>query len=72
MVNKFIYGIDELSRTVGHAFAWCLMILTFGTTYEVFVRYVLSAPTTVPANAPTSVPAAAATTKAPSTTGSRC
>ena len=45
MANKLIYGIDELSRTVGHAFAWCLMILTFGTSYEVFVRYVLNEPT---------------------------
>ena len=45
MVNRFIYGIDLLSRTVGHAFAWCLMILTFGTTYEVIVRYVLNEPT---------------------------
>lgn len=45
MVNRVIYGIDELSRTVGHAFAWCLVILTIGTTYEVFVRYVLNEPT---------------------------
>ena len=45
MVNSFIYGIDQLSKTVGHAFAWCLMILTFGTCYEVFVRYALNEPT---------------------------
>lgn len=45
MVNRFIYGVDLLSRTVGHAFAWCLMILTMGTSYEVFVRYVLNEPT---------------------------
>ena len=45
MMNRFIYAVDLLSRTVGHAFAWCLMILTFGTSYEVFVRYVLNAPT---------------------------
>jgi len=45
MINKLIYGIDLLSRTVGHAFAWCLMILTLGTSYEVFVRYVLNEPT---------------------------
>lgn len=45
MVNRIIYGVDVLSRTVGHAFAWCLMILTMGTCYEVFVRYVLGAPT---------------------------
>jgi TRAP-type mannitol/chloroaromatic compound transport system permease small subunit len=45
MVNRFIYGVDLLSRTVGHAFAWFLLILTFGTSYEVFVRYVLNEPT---------------------------
>jgi TRAP-type mannitol/chloroaromatic compound transport system permease small subunit len=45
MVNRLIYGIDQLSRMVGHAFAWCILILTFGTSYEVFVRYVLDNPT---------------------------
>jgi TRAP-type mannitol/chloroaromatic compound transport system permease small subunit len=45
MVNRLIYGIDLLNRTVGHAFAWCILILTFGTSYEVFVRYALNAPT---------------------------
>lgn len=45
MIDRFIYGIDYLSRTVGHAFAWCIIILTLGTSYEVFVRYVLDNPT---------------------------
>jgi TRAP-type mannitol/chloroaromatic compound transport system permease small subunit len=45
MVHRFIYGIDQLSKTVGHAFAWCIIILTLGTSYEVFVRYVLNNPT---------------------------
>lgn len=45
MLNRFIYGIDQLSKTVGHAFAWCIVILTFGTSYEVFVRYALNNPT---------------------------
>jgi len=45
MVSKLIYGMDQLSRMVGHAFAWCIIILTFGTCYEVFVRYVLDNPT---------------------------
>jgi len=45
MVNRLIYGIDQLSRMVGHAFAWCILILTFGTSYEVFVRYMLNNPT---------------------------
>ena len=45
MIDRIIYGIDYLSRTVGHAFAWCIIILTLGTSYEVFVRYVLDDPT---------------------------
>ncbi|TAK46470.1 MAG: TRAP transporter small permease subunit [Betaproteobacteria bacterium] len=45
MTQRLIYMIDQLSKTVGHAFAWCIVILTFGTCYEVFVRYVLDDPT---------------------------
>jgi TRAP-type mannitol/chloroaromatic compound transport system permease small subunit len=45
MARKFIYTIDQLSKTVGHAFAWCIVMLAIGTSYEVFVRYVLNAPT---------------------------
>src|SRR5687768_17371668 len=45
MGRKFIYGVDQISKTVGHAFAWCIIILTIGTSYEVFVRYLLNAPT---------------------------
>lgn len=45
MLNRVIYGIDQLSKSVGHAFAWCIVILTLGTCYEVFVRYVLNDPT---------------------------
>jgi TRAP-type mannitol/chloroaromatic compound transport system permease small subunit len=45
MIHRFIYGIDQLSKTVGHAFAWCILMLTFGTSYEVFMRYVLNNPT---------------------------
>ena len=44
-MHKLIYSIDQLSKTVGHAFSWCIVILTFGTSYEVFVRYALNAPT---------------------------
>jgi TRAP-type mannitol/chloroaromatic compound transport system permease small subunit len=45
LLARFIYGVDELSRIVGHVFAWCIIILTLGTSYEVFVRYVLNEPT---------------------------
>jgi TRAP-type mannitol/chloroaromatic compound transport system permease small subunit len=45
MIERFIYGVDELSRRIGHAFAWCIVVLTLGTCYEVLVRYALRAPT---------------------------
>jgi TRAP-type mannitol/chloroaromatic compound transport system permease small subunit len=45
MISRFIYGIDQLSKTVGHALAWCIIILTRGTSYEVLVRYALNNPT---------------------------
>jgi len=45
MIQRFIYGVDQLSRMVGHVFAWCIIILTFGTSFEVFVRYALNNPT---------------------------
>jgi TRAP-type mannitol/chloroaromatic compound transport system permease small subunit len=38
--------IDSLSMWVGKAFGWLILILTLGVSYEVFVRYVLRAPTT--------------------------
>jgi TRAP-type mannitol/chloroaromatic compound transport system permease small subunit len=44
-MNPFLYFVDSLSAWVGKAFAWCIMVLTFATCYEVFVRYVLNAPT---------------------------
>ncbi|MFZ5557630.1 MAG: TRAP transporter small permease subunit [Pseudomonadota bacterium] len=45
MLNRLLQAIDQLSKSVGHAFAWCILILTLGTVYEVFVRYVLRDPT---------------------------
>ncbi|PWB65812.1 MAG: hypothetical protein C3F17_03005 [Bradyrhizobiaceae bacterium] len=45
-MTRFLFFIDSLSTWVGKAFAWLILILTFGTSYEVFVRYVLGAPTT--------------------------
>lgn len=44
-MKRVILGIDQLSKTIGHAFAWCIVILTLGTCYEVFVRYLLNNPT---------------------------
>ena len=44
-MNQFLFFIDRLSAWTGKAFAWCILILAFATTYEVFVRYVLRDPT---------------------------
>lgn len=44
-MNQFLFFIDRLSSWSGKAFAWSILILTFATTYEVFVRYVLRSPT---------------------------
>ena len=42
---RAIRYIDTLSTWVGKAFAWCILVLALAYTYEVFVRYVLNAPT---------------------------
>ncbi|MCF8149592.1 MAG: TRAP transporter small permease subunit [Sulfuritalea sp.] len=44
-IQSLLHGIDQMSKSVGHAFAWCIVVLTLGTSYEVFVRYVLNDPT---------------------------
>lgn len=45
-MTRFLLFIDSLSTWVGKAFAWLILVLTLGISYEVFVRYVLRAPTT--------------------------
>ena len=42
---RILYFIDSLSAWSGKTFAWCIMILTLSTCYEVFVRYALNSPT---------------------------
>lgn len=44
-MTQFLYFIDRLSAWIGKSFAWCILVLTFATTYEVFVRYALRNPT---------------------------
>ncbi|MEQ8506851.1 MAG: TRAP transporter small permease subunit [Rhodospirillales bacterium] len=44
-MTKFIHAIEELSIWIGRTFGWCILILTLSVAYEVFVRYVLNAPT---------------------------
>jgi len=44
-MTRVLYFIDRLSMWVGHAFAWCILVLTFAVSYEIFVRKALRAPT---------------------------
>jgi len=45
MIPGVIRTIDMLNKSIGHAFAWCIVILVLGVSYEVFVRYALNDPT---------------------------
>ena len=44
-MQKIIHAIEGLSQWAGKAIGWCILILTLSVSYEVFVRYVLNAPT---------------------------
>ena len=43
-MERFEHFMDRLSQWVGHAFAWCIVILTLGISYEVVVRYAFGRP----------------------------
>jgi TRAP-type mannitol/chloroaromatic compound transport system permease small subunit len=45
-MQRLLILVDQISTWVGHAFAWCILILTFAVSYEVFSRYILLRPTT--------------------------
>ena len=45
MIQSTVLAIDQLSKSVGHAFSWCALMLTLGTCYEVIVRYLFNDPT---------------------------
>ena len=45
MIASFVKSVDLLSKSVGHAFGWCIVILMLGVSYEVFMRYALNDPT---------------------------
>ena len=44
-MDRVVFFINKLSMWIGHAFAWCILVLTFAVSYEVFVRYALRDPT---------------------------
>ena len=43
---RLLFAIDQLSAWIGKSFGWLILLLMLGTSYEVFVRYLLRAPTT--------------------------
>ncbi|HMR33877.1 MAG TPA: TRAP transporter small permease subunit [Geminicoccaceae bacterium] len=44
-MRAFVRFVDQLSLGIGHAFAWCIVILTLAITWEVVARYAFRAPT---------------------------
>jgi TRAP-type mannitol/chloroaromatic compound transport system permease small subunit len=44
-MDRLLLVVDEISTWVGKTFAWCILILTFTTSYDVFMRYLFRAPT---------------------------
>jgi len=45
-MKKVLIIIDSLNLWIGKSFAWLILVLTLGISYEVLVRYVFRAPTT--------------------------
>lgn len=45
-MTRILLFIDLLSAWIGKSFGWLILVLTLGTSYEVFMRYLLGAPTT--------------------------
>jgi TRAP-type mannitol/chloroaromatic compound transport system permease small subunit len=45
MGERVLYLVDGFNSAIGKTYGWCIVILTFTTSYEVFARYVFRAPT---------------------------
>ena len=45
-LQRVLIPVDRISAFVGKLFAWCIILLTFAISYEVFSRYVFGRPTT--------------------------
>lgn len=44
-MTAYIRFADHLSAVFGKGFAWLIVLMTFGTTFEVIVRYLFNSPT---------------------------
>ena len=45
-MQRLLIPVDRVSTFVGKLFAWCILLLTFAISYEVFSRYIFGRPTT--------------------------
>jgi len=43
-MQRLLLAVDRLSTFMGQAFAWSIVLLTFGISWEVFSRYALNQP----------------------------
>lgn len=44
-MDRILLFVDGISTWIGKIFGWCILLLTFATSYEVFARYMFGAPT---------------------------
>jgi TRAP-type mannitol/chloroaromatic compound transport system permease small subunit len=44
-MRDFLFSIDKFSAWTGKAFAWCVLVMTLGVSYEIIVRKLFRAPT---------------------------
>lgn len=43
--EQVLHLVDGLNSAIGKTYGWCIVVLTFTTSYEVFARYIFRAPT---------------------------
>ena len=44
-LKRLIVAFDNISHSTGEAFSWAIIILVFGISYEVIMRYLFNSPT---------------------------
>ena len=44
-IEQALHVVDGFNSAIGKTYAWCIVVLTFTTSYEVFARYVFLTPT---------------------------
>ena len=44
-LKRLIAAFDNISHSTGEAFSWAIIVLVFGISYEVIMRYLFNSPT---------------------------